>query len=95
MSMQGYVGYQAVPAASTNIPLNGYFRALQIWTDAGSADLYINPKGGTASVGGADCIRIPAGKANGWESPAGANLAVNSISVIGAAAVGNLNVVAV
>ena len=55
------------PAASFAIAAaNPARKYLEISAPA-SADLWINPVGGTASVGGADCIRIPAGAL--YESP--------------------------
>jgi len=91
---QGFVSYQAIPATDTTINFNGYFRGIQVWTDTGSADVYMTFNNQAATVGGANTIKIQAGKGAGYQSPTNANLAIRQIHIIGATATGNINIVA-
>lgn len=94
MAFNGFMAYQAVPVADTAIPLNGYFRSFEIWTDSGSADIYVALNNAPASIGGANCFRIQAGRVNGYRSPDNANIQLSSFHVIGATATGNMNIIA-
>jgi hypothetical protein len=92
-SQIGFVQYGAIPATDTTVNLHGAFRALQIYCDPASADLYVEIHNTTATVNGATCIHIPPG--GNWQSPTGGtNLGVTSIHVIGSAAVGKYNICA-
>lgn len=94
MAAQGYVNYRAVPAVDTTIDLTSTFRSLQVWTDSGAADVYLTFNDQVAVVGGSNTIKIQAGAANGYKSPDNVNLAISKIHIIGASALGNINVVA-
>lgn len=88
----GFTQYGNIPAVDTAVNLHGTFRTIQIWSDPAAADLYVSLQGAPATVGGATCIHLPGG--SGYQSPAGCNLGISNVHVIGATATGKYTVAA-
>lgn len=86
-------GSAAIAAIDTEIDLKGSFKNVQIWTNAGSADVHIDLNGtAAAAADGANTVRLVAGRANGFIS--NGQMSISKIRYIGATATGRINWVA-